>query len=65
MATRMMLFDRAGNPLGDCDQTTLREQPQIVEEVNGEHTLTLVTTTVLEVGTSLVMRGYDGRWREF
>ena len=65
MATRMMLFDRAGNPLGDFDQTPLREQPQIVEEVNGEHTLTLVTTTVLEVGTYLVMRGYDGRWREF
>ena len=60
-----MLFDRAGNPLGDFDRTTLREQPQIVEEVNGEHTLTLVTTTVLEVGTYLVMRGYDGRWREF
>jgi hypothetical protein len=64
MNTRVILFDRAGVPLGDLPRDSIISM-KVVEELNGEHTLTIETTTVLEVGTYALTKGYDGRWREW
>lgn len=64
MSTRVILFNRAGEPLGDLPRQSIISM-RIVEELNGEHTLTIETTTVLEVGTYALTKGYDGRWREW
>ena len=61
---RIILYDRAGNPLGDLAPSTVYSR-NVVEEVNGEHTLTIETSTVLHVGTYAVTWGYDGKPREW
>jgi hypothetical protein len=61
---RVILYDRAGNPLGDLASSSIYEMT-IVEEINGEHSLTIETSTVMQVGTYALTKGYDGRWREW
>lgn len=61
---RIILYDRAGNPLGDLAPSTVFSR-NVVEEVNGEHTLTIETSTVLHVGTYALTWGYDGKPREW
>lgn len=61
---RMMLYDRLGNPLGELSENDVFEAV-LREEINGEHSLTITTTQVLEKGIRLLYEDGRGKWREF
>lgn len=61
---RMMLYDRLGNPLGELAEADVFEA-ELREEINGEHSLTITTTRVLDKGIRLLHEDGRGKWREF
>lgn len=61
---RLMLYDRLGNPLGELSENDVFEAV-LREEINGEHSLTITTTQVLEKGIRLLYEDGRGKWREF
>ena len=58
------MFDRSMNPLGDLDMSSVRSMV-MVEEINGEHSLSIETTRILKVGTRLLNVDDLGKWREW
>lgn len=62
---RIMLFDRDGAPLGDIDPDHLLAPPRMVEEVNGEHSLTIRTTDTIAPGTRALWQDGMGKWHEW
>lgn len=60
---RLMLFDRFDQPLGELSE---REVLGLVlnERINGEHTLTITTTRVLQQGWRVLTCDARGKWRE-
>ena len=61
---RLMLYDRLGNSLGELSENDVFEAV-LREEINGEHSLTITTTQVLEKGIRLLYQDGRGKWREF
>lgn len=61
---RMMLYDRLGNPLGELAEADVFEAT-LREEINGEHSLTITTTRVLEKGIRMLYKDGRSKWREF
>lgn len=61
---RMMLYDRLGNPLGELAEADVFEAV-LREEINGEHSLTITTTRVLDKGIRMLYKDGRGRYREF
>lgn len=61
---RILVFNRLGTALGEIDPNDVLEAT-MREEINGEHSLEIVTTQVLEKGTRLLHEDGRGRWREF
>lgn len=63
---RISLFDGAGRPLGDLAESdgSLRSCVR-TEEINGEHSLSIVTERRLDVGTRAVYKDASGKWHEF
>ena len=61
---RLMLYDRLGNPLGELAEADVFEAI-LREEINGEHSLTITTTRVLEKGIRLLYEDGRSKWREF
>lgn len=61
---RLMLYDRLGNTLGELAENDVFEAV-LREEINGEHSLTITTTQVLEKGIRLLYQDGRGKWREF
>lgn len=61
---RLMLYDRLGNPLGELAEADVFEAI-LREEINGEHSLTITTTRVLEKGIRLLYQDGRSKWREF
>ena len=62
---RIMLFDRDCAPLGDLSPSDLLSRPRMVDEVNGEHSLTIETISPIAEGTRLLWRDGMGHWREW
>lgn len=62
--SRVLVYDRHGESAGDMgsDEVVARVRH---EEINGDHTLTIATTRVLEVGMRLLTVDGTGRWREY
>ena len=61
---RLMLFDRLGNTLGELAEADVFEAV-LREEINGEHSLTITTTRVLDKGIRLLYQDGRLKWREF
>ena len=61
---RLMLFDHLGNTLGELAEADVFAAI-LREEINGEHSLEITTTRVLEKGTRLLYEDGRGKWREF
>lgn len=61
---RILLYDRHGSPLGDLAPADVLGRVRY-EEINGEHTLTIVTTRRLLVGYRLLTVDGTGKWREW
>lgn len=61
---RLMLYDRLGNPLGELAEADVFEAI-LREEINGEHSLTITTTRVLDKGIRLLYQDGRLKWREF
>ena len=61
---RLMLYDRLGNPLGELAEADVFEAV-LREEINGEHSLEITTTRVLEKGIRLLYEDGRSKWREF
>lgn len=61
---RLMLYDRLGNPLGELPEADVFEAV-LREEINGEHSLTITTTRVLDKGIRLLYEDGRSKWREF
>lgn len=61
---RMMLYDRFGNPLGELAEADVFEAT-LREEINGEHSLTITTTRVLDKGIRMLYKDGRSKWREF
>ena len=61
---RLMLFDHLGNTLGELAEADVFAAI-LREEINGEHSLEITTTRVLEKGTRLLYEDGRGNWREF
>lgn len=59
-----MLYDRLGNPLGELAEADVFEAV-LREEINGEHSLTITTTRVLEKGIRMLYEDGRSKWREF
>lgn len=65
---RIILFDRYENPLGDLPPAMLAARPREVEEVNGEHTLSITTRApcpLLAKGTRVLNQDGTGKWHEW
>lgn len=60
---RVILFDRLGNPLGDLSEDEVFGLVR-TEKVNGEHSLTITTTRILEQGWRVLTCDARGIWRE-
>ena len=60
---RVILFDRFGNPLGELSEDEVFGLVR-TEKVNGEHSLTITTTRVLEKGWRVLTCDARGIWRE-
>lgn len=61
---RLLLYDRGGNPLGELAEADVFEAT-LREEINGEHSLEITTTQVLEKGSRLLYKDAKNKWREF
>lgn len=61
---RILIYDHLDNPLFELDPTQLHSA-QMVEEINGEHSLTLVTTEVLEKQQRVLMQDETNKVREW
>lgn len=61
---RVLVYDRLDNYLFDLDPALVRELPY-TEQVNGEHSLTIVTTQVLEKTNRVLVRDGTGEWHEY
>ena len=61
---RMMLYSRLGAPLGELAEADVFEAV-LREEINGEHSLEITTTRVLEKGIRLLYEDGRSKWREF
>ena len=61
---RLMLYDRLGNPLGELAEADVFEAI-LREEINGEHSLTITTTRVLDKGIRMLYQDGRSKWREF
>ena len=61
---RMMLYDRLGNPLGELAEADVFDAV-LREEINGEHSLEITTTRVLDKGIRLLYEDGRSKWREF
>ena len=61
---RILVYDRLGTPKGELSPNDVL-QATMREEVNGEHSLEILTTQVLEKGQRLVCQDAMGTWREF
>lgn len=60
---RVILFDRYGDPLGELSEDEVFGLVR-TEKVNGEHSLTITTTRVLEKGWRVITCDARGIWRE-
>lgn len=60
---RVMLFDRYDQPIGELSEHEVFALDR-VEQVNGEHSLTITTTRVLEQGWRVLTQDARGKWRE-
>ena len=60
---RVILFDRFGDPLGELSEDEVFGLVR-TEKVNGEHSLTITTTRVLEKGWRVLTCDARGIWRE-
>lgn len=60
---RVMLFDRYDQPIGELSENDVFSLER-VEQVNGEHSLTITTTRVLEQGWRVLTQDARGKWRE-
>lgn len=61
---RIILYDRHGSSLGDLAPADVLGRVRY-EEINGEHTLSIVTTRRLLVGYRLLTVDGTGKWREW
>ena len=61
---RILIYDREANPLGEINPNNVLAAV-LREEINGEHSLEITTTQVLEKGTRLLHRDGRGIVREF
>lgn len=61
--SRVMLYDKDCAPLGELAPSEVLGRVRH-EKLNGEHTLMLTTTRVLEVGTRILTVDWSGKWRE-
>lgn len=61
---RLMLYDRLGNPLGELAESDVFEAV-LREEINGEHSLEITTTRVLDKGIRMLYKDGRSKWREF
>lgn len=61
---RIMVFDHQGTYISDIDPTQVLDMTY-VEEVNGEHSLTITTFQTLSKTDRLLIRDGMGVWREF
>lgn len=60
---RVMLFDRQGNALGELPEAEVFALKR-TERVNGEHSLKITTTKVLQQGWRVLTCDERGKWRE-
>ena len=61
---RLMMYDRLGSPLGEIPEGDVFAATML-EVINGEHSLEITTTHVLEKGSRLLFQDGRGKWREF
>lgn len=61
---RLMMYDHLGNPLGELAESDVFAAV-LREEINGEHSLEITTTRVLDKGTRLLYQDGRSKWREF
>lgn len=60
---RVMLFDRQGNAIGELPEAEVFALKR-TERVNGEHSLKITTTKVLQQGWRVLTCDERGKWRE-
>lgn len=61
---RVLIYDRLDSYLCDLDPKQVMELPY-TEEVNGEHSLTIVTTQKLEKTNRVLVQDGTGEWHEY
>lgn len=61
---RLLMYDRLGNPLGELPEADVFEAI-LRETINGEHSLEITTTHVLDKGIRLLYQDGRSKWREF
>lgn len=61
---RLMMYDRLGNSIGELAENDVFAAIQR-EEINGEHSLEITTTKVIEKGTRIICQDAIGKWREW
>lgn len=61
---RILIYSRTGTPLGEINPNDVLSAV-LREEINGEHSLELTTTQVLDKGVRLLHQDGRGKWREF
>lgn len=61
---RFLLYDNLGAPLGEIAEADVFEAT-LREVVNGEHSLEITTTQVLDKGTRILYEDGRGYWHEF
>lgn len=61
---RLLVYDHMDNPLFELDPTQLFSA-RMVEEINGEHSLTISTTQLLEKQQRVIMRDETSKVREW
>lgn len=61
---RILIYSRTGTPLGEINPNDVLSAV-LREEINGEHSLEITTTQVLDKGVRLLHQDGRGKWREF
>lgn len=61
---RILVSDHLERPVGDIDATQVAELTEVAQ-VNGEHSLTIVTTQELAKTDRLLVRDAQGYWHEY
>ena len=61
---RILLFDRCDNPIGELSPQDVLRRVRVYE-INGEHSLTVVTRRVIQEGTRALTVDGTGRWDEW